>query len=282
MMALNIEQAAKDLSGAVDLLAGAQRADAVGVVGFCMGGGLALVRRPRCGPTRSRRRRPSTASSRGRRPSPTGRSSTPRCSATSPSSDGFFTPEQGQALESDAAGPRQGRRDPRPPGRRPRLLQRHPARGPRRRGVRSWPGTAPSRSSASAAPFESRLACDIGNRAATRERVADRPPRPAADAHPALRRGHRPRLACGPCPSAPATCPAAPACPSPAPARRCSARAPASRPTWCSSTSRTRWRRRRRRRPGPRWSTPSRTRTGATRSCASGSTTGRRSGPCST
>ncbi|HEY4396689.1 MAG TPA: dienelactone hydrolase family protein [Acidimicrobiia bacterium] len=44
MMALNIEQAAKDLSGAVDFL---QQYDAVsgrgiGVVGFCAGGGLAL------------------------------------------------------------------------------------------------------------------------------------------------------------------------------------------------------------------------------------------------
>ena len=43
MMALNIEQAAKDLSGAVDLLQERSGRDAVGVVGFCMGGGLALV-----------------------------------------------------------------------------------------------------------------------------------------------------------------------------------------------------------------------------------------------
>jgi carboxymethylenebutenolidase len=45
MMALNIEQAAKDMSGAVDfLLAHDQvRGDGVGVTGFCMGGGLALV-----------------------------------------------------------------------------------------------------------------------------------------------------------------------------------------------------------------------------------------------
>ena len=43
MMAMNIEQAAKDMAGAVDevgLLAGGDR---VGVTGFCMGGGLALV-----------------------------------------------------------------------------------------------------------------------------------------------------------------------------------------------------------------------------------------------
>jgi carboxymethylenebutenolidase len=43
MMALNIEQAAKDMSGAVDLLVERTGNDRVGVVGYCMGGGLALV-----------------------------------------------------------------------------------------------------------------------------------------------------------------------------------------------------------------------------------------------
>jgi carboxymethylenebutenolidase len=43
MMALNIEQAAKDMSGAVDKVAEVAGTDAVGTVGFCMGGGLALV-----------------------------------------------------------------------------------------------------------------------------------------------------------------------------------------------------------------------------------------------
>jgi carboxymethylenebutenolidase len=43
MMALNLERAAKDLSGAVDLLLERTGRDAVGVTGFCMGGGLALV-----------------------------------------------------------------------------------------------------------------------------------------------------------------------------------------------------------------------------------------------
>lgn len=44
MMALNIEQAAKDMAGAVDFLEGhdAVTGDGVGVTGFCMGGGLAL------------------------------------------------------------------------------------------------------------------------------------------------------------------------------------------------------------------------------------------------
>jgi carboxymethylenebutenolidase len=51
MMAMNIGEAAKDMSGAVDFLTAsdAVRGDGVGVVGFCMGGGLALVlacRRP--------------------------------------------------------------------------------------------------------------------------------------------------------------------------------------------------------------------------------------------
>ena len=43
MMALNIEQAAKDMSGAVDEVARRGGSDKVGVTGFCMGGGLALV-----------------------------------------------------------------------------------------------------------------------------------------------------------------------------------------------------------------------------------------------
>ncbi len=42
MMALNIEQTEKDLSGAVDYLAGNARGDKIGIVGFCMGGQLAL------------------------------------------------------------------------------------------------------------------------------------------------------------------------------------------------------------------------------------------------
>ncbi len=43
MMALNVEQAAKDMSGAVDKVAEVAGSDRVGVTGFCMGGGLALV-----------------------------------------------------------------------------------------------------------------------------------------------------------------------------------------------------------------------------------------------
>jgi len=43
MMGLNLEQAAKDLSGAVSFLQQRTGSDTVGVVGYCMGGGLALV-----------------------------------------------------------------------------------------------------------------------------------------------------------------------------------------------------------------------------------------------
>jgi carboxymethylenebutenolidase len=43
MMALNIQQAAKDLSGAVDFLNEKSTGSGIGVIGFCMGGGLALV-----------------------------------------------------------------------------------------------------------------------------------------------------------------------------------------------------------------------------------------------
>ena len=84
MMALNLQTAAKDLSGAVDLLLERTGRPAVGVVGFCMGGGLALVLATpatRRGEGRGAR---TTASSRGRRRSRTGRSSTRRWSVSTP------------------------------------------------------------------------------------------------------------------------------------------------------------------------------------------------------
>ncbi len=43
MMALQLERAGKDMSGAVDEVERRSGRDKVGVVGFCMGGGLALV-----------------------------------------------------------------------------------------------------------------------------------------------------------------------------------------------------------------------------------------------
>jgi carboxymethylenebutenolidase len=43
MMALRLDKAGKDLSGAVDEVASRSSGGGVGVVGFCMGGGLALM-----------------------------------------------------------------------------------------------------------------------------------------------------------------------------------------------------------------------------------------------
>jgi carboxymethylenebutenolidase len=43
MMAVNIERAGKDMGGAVDFVRDRSTGDGIGVVGFCMGGGLALV-----------------------------------------------------------------------------------------------------------------------------------------------------------------------------------------------------------------------------------------------
>ena len=51
MMSLNIEQAAKDMVGAVDLRSHeAVTSNGVGVTGYCMGGGSRCGSR-RCGPT---------------------------------------------------------------------------------------------------------------------------------------------------------------------------------------------------------------------------------------
>lgn len=43
MMAMRLDEAARDMSGAVDAVAERSEGSRVGVVGFCMGGGLALV-----------------------------------------------------------------------------------------------------------------------------------------------------------------------------------------------------------------------------------------------
>ena len=43
MMALNLDQAAKDMSGAIELVRERSGRAGIGVIGYCMGGGLALV-----------------------------------------------------------------------------------------------------------------------------------------------------------------------------------------------------------------------------------------------
>ena len=43
MMAMNLEKAGQDMGGAVDLVRDRATVDGIGVVGFCMGGGLAML-----------------------------------------------------------------------------------------------------------------------------------------------------------------------------------------------------------------------------------------------
>ena len=61
MMALNLAQAGKDLSGAIDLLQQRSGSKKVGVVGYCMGGGARAGRRRRNVPMPSSRARRTTA-----------------------------------------------------------------------------------------------------------------------------------------------------------------------------------------------------------------------------
>ncbi len=85
MMALSMEGAGRDLSGAVDELARRTGRPGIGVVGFCMGGGLALVLACQR-PDAVRAVVPRTGSSRGPTRGPTTARSTPRCSSTRPRS----------------------------------------------------------------------------------------------------------------------------------------------------------------------------------------------------
>lgn len=103
MMALNLAQAAKDMGGAVDEVGRRAGGDRVGVTGFCMGGGLALVlatQRPdkvkACVPWY------------GLIPWPDAQPDWSRLDAAVlghyAENDGFFTPEAAAALESDLKG----------------------------------------------------------------------------------------------------------------------------------------------------------------------------------
>ena len=128
MMALNIDQAAKDMGGAVDYLLAhdAVTLDALGVIGFCMGGGLALVlaaQRPdaigACVPFYGLI---PWADARARLVA----SSTPRCRATSPRTTGSSRPSKAASSRTQLRATGKDVELDRPPGRRPRLLQRHP------------------------------------------------------------------------------------------------------------------------------------------------------------
>ncbi len=101
MMSMNIAKAAKDMGGAVDYLLGREEVvgDGVGVTGFCMGGGLALVlacSRPdavaACAPFY------------GLLPWPDGQPDWSKLSAPVlghyAARDGFFTPEAAKGLEA--------------------------------------------------------------------------------------------------------------------------------------------------------------------------------------
>lgn len=105
MMSMNIAKAAKDMGGAVDYLLGREEAigDGVGVTGFCMGGGLALVLA--CS-------RPDAVAAcvpfYGLLPWPDGQPDWSNLSAPVlghyAANDGFFTPEAAKALEETLHG----------------------------------------------------------------------------------------------------------------------------------------------------------------------------------
>ena len=162
---------------------------------------------PRSGPTPWPPWCPVTGSSRGPTRSPTTRALGGRARATTPAKTTSSPRRPPRRSGEQLRAPGQGGRDHRLSRHRPRLLQRHPARGLRRRGgggaLGAQPGLLPRQ-------------------------------------HLALSLGERPTLSAGrgigfvtigPCPLAPVTCPAAPASPPPGPTRSSWPRRPRSRPT---------------------------------------------------
>ena len=133
----------KDMSGAVDEVARRAGSDQVGVTGFCMGGGLALGLPPPAAGQDPAAAGRGTGKSGGPGAQPDG-SERRRTTVLGHYAelDGFFGPTRSAALTGRTLERRWGRTAERivHPGVGPRLLQRHPPRGLRRRHVvpRAW------------------------------------------------------------------------------------------------------------------------------------------------